>query len=182
MNQNSESLLSRFLQIQIEKPTKFDWVSTCFKDLKKLKLDISFEDIKNLPNNQFKNMIRKKCKELALEYLLNKRGSKGKEIIYNEIQTAEYLLPNEDLNIEEQRTIFSIRNWMIDIPSNFVSNENNMSKCICNQTENMKHIYECNHINREKPEVTIWTNFHGTIREQRKIAQRILYNMEQRSK
>ena len=72
LNQNSESLLSRFLQIQIEKPTKFDWVSTCFKDLKKLKLDISFEDIKNLPNNQFKNMIRKKCKKVANENDISK--------------------------------------------------------------------------------------------------------------
>ena len=83
LNQNSESLIARFLQIQIEKSSKFDWVSTCLKDLKKLKIDISFEDIKNLPNNQFKNIIRKKCKEVALEYLLNKRGSKGKEIIYD---------------------------------------------------------------------------------------------------
>ena len=116
LNQDSESLISRFLQIQIEKPTKFDWISTCIKDLKKLKIEVSLEDIRNLPTNQFKKLIRKKCKELALEYLLKKRGSKGKELIYNEIQTAEYLLPNDELNIEEQRTIFSIRNRMINIP------------------------------------------------------------------
>ena len=116
LNQDSESLISRFLQIQIEKPTKFDWISTCIKDLKQLKIEVSLEDIRNLPTNQFKKLIRKKCKELALEYLLKKRGSKGKELIYNEIQTAEYLLPNDELNIEEQRTIFSIRNRMINIP------------------------------------------------------------------
>ena len=113
---------------------------------------------------------------------MNKRGSKGKEIIYNEIQTTEYLPPNEELNKEEQRTIFSIRNRMINIPSNFVSKENNISKCICNQTENLKHIYECNYLNREKPEVQFEQIFHGTIREQKKIALRIQYNMEQRTK
>ena len=70
----------------------------------------------------------------------------------------------------------------IDIPSNFVSKENNISKCICNQTENLKHIYECNYLNREKPEVQFEQIFHGTIREQKKIALRIQYNMEQRTK
>ena len=53
----------------------------------------------------------------------------------------------------------------IDIPSNFVSKENNISKCICNQTENMKHIYECNHINKEKPEVPFKQMKHKRTKE-----------------
>ena len=36
-------------------------------------------------------------------------------------------------------------------------------------------------IDRKKPELQFEQIIHGTIREQKKIAQRILYNMEQRS-
>ena len=69
-----------------------------------------------MPVNQFRKLIQNKCKGKALEYLLKKRGSKGKEIQYTDIQTAEYLLPNNELNIDDQRTIFAIRNRRIDIP------------------------------------------------------------------
>ena len=125
MNQDPNSLIFKFLQLQIEKPVRYDWASTCVQDLKKLKMNITFEDIKKAPKKQYKNMIRIKCKEIALEYLLKNRGSKGKEIIYKDIQTAEYLLPNNEITIEEQRKIFAIRNRMIDIPANFIAKEKN---------------------------------------------------------
>ena len=126
-----------------------------------------------MPTSQYKKSIREKCNNLALEYLLKKRGSKGKEIIYKEIQTAEYLLPNEELNIEKQRTIFAIRNRMIDIPANFVSSEQNNTKCICKEIENLKHIYECKYLNKEIVKVEFNKIYNGTIKEQKKIAMRI---------
>ena len=133
-----------------------------------------------MPTIQYKKSIREKCKNLALEYLLKKRGSKGKEIIYKEIQTAEYLLPNEELNIDEQRTIFAIRNRMIDIPANFVSSEQNNTKCICKEIENLKHIYECKYLNKEIVKVEFNKIYNGTIKEQKKIAMRIEQNLKQR--
>ena len=108
---------------------------------------------------------------------MKKRGSKGKELIYNEIQTAEYLLPNDEL-----RTIFSIRIRMINIPSNFVSKENNFYKCICNEKEDMKHLYECNYLNRENIEVQFERIYYGTIREQKVIVKRITRNNRNYSK
>ena len=182
LNQDSDSLIFRFLQLQIEKPVRFDWASTCVQDLKRLKLDITFDDIKRMPITQYKNIIRNKCKNLALDYLLRKRGSKGKEIQYKEIQTAEYLLPNNELTIEEQRTIFSIRNRMINIPSNFIAKEQNDNKCICNRIEDMKYTYECKNINKKSPEVNFEQIYNGTIYEQKKILRRFEHNLEMRTK
>ena len=135
-----------------------------------------------MPVNQFRNSIRNKCKELALEYLMRKRGSKGREILYKEIETAEYLLPNNELNIEDQRTIFAIRNRMINIPSNFVSKEKNNIKCICENIEEMKHIYECQYLNETKPDIQYEAIFHGTIHEQKKILKRFKNSLENREK
>ena len=46
--------------------------------------------------------------------MLNKRGSKGKEMQYSSLKMAEYLLPqNENLSITDQQYIFSIRNRMV---------------------------------------------------------------------
>ena len=46
----------------------------------------------------------------------------------------------------------------------------------------MKHLYECNYLNRENIEVQFERIYYGTIREQKLIAKRIQHNMEQRTK
>ena len=78
----------------------------------------------------------------ALEYLLGKQGSKGRDISYSSIKMAEYIMPCEtELTIEQKRYIFGMRNRMLPISSNFPKKEINC-KCYCRQTEDMKHIYE----------------------------------------
>ena len=77
LNQDQESKIFKFLKLQMEKPVRFDWASTCKQDLKKLKMNISFEDIRNMPVKPFRNLFRNKCKELALEYLTKKKRFEG---------------------------------------------------------------------------------------------------------
>ena len=125
-----------------------------------------------MPKKEYKSLIRNKCRQSAYEYLMSKRGTKGQEIKYTDIQIAEYLLPNNELNIEDQREIFAIRNRMINIPSNFISREKNENKCVCGNKEEMKHIYECTNLNMKKVEVRYEKIFNGTITEQKQILQR----------
>ena len=153
LNQDTESMIYKVLFLQIEKPAKFDWATTCIKDLKKLKINLKFEEIRIMPTNVFKEMIRKKCIQLAFEYLMSKRKYKGSEIKYERIETAEYLMPSDHLKNEERKRIFSIRNKMINIPANFVSRGKNTNKCICTQTEDMEHIYKCIILNEQTPEI-----------------------------
>ena len=86
-----------------------------------------------MPRAIFKNMIRRKCKQSAFEYLLNKRGKKGKDIQFNSLRMSEYLLPNDELDINEQRKIFELRNNMTEIKANYVSEKENISVCICGE-------------------------------------------------
>ena len=72
---------------------------------------------------------------------MNKRGSKGKEIEYARTQMAQYLLPNDQLEVKEQRKIFEMRNKMTNIPDNFSTKSE--IKCICGKIEKMEHIYNC---------------------------------------
>ena len=79
----------------------------------------------------------------ALVYLLGKQREKGKEISYSTLEMSEYLQPsNLALTIEQKREMFSIRNRMIDIPQNFPG-KNMHNKCVCGETEEMIHIYNC---------------------------------------
>ena len=124
VDQEENSLILKFFNLQLENPSKFDWASTCMTDFKDMDIQLSFSDIKEMTESRYKDIIRTKCSEYALKYLMNKRGFKGSEINITEIRMAEYLLPNDNLTIEEQRTIFSSRNRMVnDIPANLSSNK-----------------------------------------------------------
>ena len=58
LQQDEESLLKRFFLLQLELPTKGDWASTCLKDLKELKIDLSLEDIKKISENKFRKLLK----------------------------------------------------------------------------------------------------------------------------
>ena len=131
---------------------------------------------------RFENLVRKKCKESAYQYLMNKRGKKGEQISYSSIRMSEYLLPNEKMSIEDKRTIFEIRNNMTDIPSNFTSEKENKSQCICGEKENMMHIYNCKILNKERPKEIFDKIFENNLNKMEYILNRFKGNMKQREK
>jgi hypothetical protein len=54
---------------------------------------------------------------------------------------SEYLLPfNSELSIEGKQRLFSARNKMVNISSNFSSSKLE-TNCICGEQESMQHIY-----------------------------------------
>ena len=130
-------------------------------DLKELNILETFEELQSMIHSMFKKKIRSQITEKALEYLLKKRKSKGKEIKYPNLDMAEYLLPlNTNLNI------FAIRNRMINIKSNF-KQRNKEKKCICGDKETMEHIWNCKLLNREGNQNEKYEKiFNGNLEQQ----------------
>ena len=148
--------------------------------MEKIKVNLSNEEIRIMNKYQFKKLIRRKCKESAYEYLMNKRGKKGQHISYTSIRMSEYLLPNENLSIEDQRKVFEIRNNMMNIPSNFISEKDNTNICVCGKTENMTHIYNCEKLNKNKPRERYEQIFENNLNKMKYILTRFGENMKQR--
>ena len=109
LDQEEESTIYKCFNLQLLHPTKGDWASTTKRDLKHLNINLSIDEIKKISVNRFKSLVRVKCQEAAYNYLMNKRGSKGSEIIYSQVEMSEYLLPNNEFSIEDKRKLFSIR-------------------------------------------------------------------------
>ena len=103
LNESNESLIRKFYELQVKKPTKGDWASICVKDLNQLGLNLSTEEIRNMKRKQFKNMLKEKIDELAFNYLIEKRGKKGSEIKFFSLRMSDYLLPSTSgLTISEK--------------------------------------------------------------------------------
>ena len=97
---------------------------------------MTFEAIKVISKNKFCLVIKKAIQTRALEYLMSKQGSKGQEIKYTELKMAEYLLPNfQNITIDEQRSIFALRNRIVFIPLNFPNGKKEETMCPCGQVE-----------------------------------------------
>ena len=152
---------------------------TCMDDLKKLEIFATTEDLKNMTDIKFKKLIKSRIKENALKYLLKRRGSKGQGIEYSALEMSEYLLPHNDkLNLDDKRKMFSLKNGMVQIPSNFGKSE---EKCFCGDKENMPHIYSCEILNERQPGLPFENINNGSLSDQIRIYQRFENNMERRN-
>ena len=107
------------------------------------------EEIKKSSKKTYKYMIKERIKQVSLEDLMEKRGKKGRGIIYSCLEMSEYLLPfNNNLTIEEKCEIFAVRNRMVNNPFNF--SPNCEYKCECGEKEDMNHIFQCELYNKDE--------------------------------
>ena len=182
LEQDSNSLINKFLKLQLNHPNKGDWASSCLKDLKFLEIRLNMEEIKDIRKNAFVSLINISVNKKALEYLQKMRGKKGQEIEYREIKMADYLMPyGESLTISEKRFIFAMRNRMIEIPENFPTKyENEDVNCKqCGKTENMKHVYMCN-MNHENKDIQYEKIFGDNRKQMKRIYKQFKTNYENR--
>ena len=142
LDQKHSALIKRFLLLQFENPTKGDWASMCLNDFKLLQININIDDIQQMTKRKFKNLIYNKSDIISFNYLLVLRKSKGKEIIYTQLEMSSYLLPGCNLSRKQKQQLFSIRNRMIYIHMNFKSMDID-TDCVCGQLETIEHIYQC---------------------------------------
>ena len=169
--QKEDSMIFRMFQLQLKQRKRGDWASTCLKNLKELEIEMSLEQIKTMKKSKFKTLLDEKIAPVALTYLKGKQGSKGQEIKFAEIETAEYLLPCSGLLLDDQRKIFSLRNKMVKIVNNFSSIK---QACPCGEIDSLQHIYICNLFSEnENTEVTPFEEIYSNnISKQVKVLKR----------
>ena len=178
LDEDEKCRVFRFFQLQLEHPSKNDWVSNCKDDLKQLEILESFDQIRKMSRSDFKQILKTKIRIHALQYLLGKRGSKGKQICYDKLEMAEYLLPhNKEMNNIEKQNTFSIRNGMVELPDNY----GKVETCICGKKEDMKHVYSCNMLSKEEIEIQYENIYNGNIYKQRKVLKRFEENLKKRN-
>ena len=180
LDEKENSLVRQFYELQLKKPTKRDWASTCAENLEELNIKLSNNEIRNIKRNQFKNILNRKINDVGFKYLLKKRGKKGQEVEHFTLRMADYLAPNSSgLSIEEKQQLFAIINRMVNINYNFPQN-NRIDLCYCGELETMEHIYYCKILNKEDPIISYNQIFNGNIGEQVTILRRFETNMKER--
>ena len=130
-------------------------------------------------HSQYLKRIKSQILQNAFGYLNKRRKRKGKEIEYTQLEMAEYLLPiNKKLTIEKKREMFSVRNRMINIESNF-KNRKQTPKCLCQKEENMEHIWNCKLFKVNGENIGKFEQiFKGNLKEQIEIFEQFIEKFE----
>ena len=180
MEQNEDSILRKTLQLQLENPCRGDWGSTCLNDLKELDITLTLHEIRTITKSKFSSILKEQIRRFALIYLIGKQGKKGREMKYDSLELSEYLQPiNDELSIEQKREMFSVKNRMIDIPYNF-PRKNMHNICVCGETEDMSHIYNCEMLNIDEPNLSYETIYTGNMKQQIEVYKIFKQNLDKR--
>ena len=119
LNQKETSIVKQVFNEQKLNPLNGDWLKIVEKDLRKLKIYLTHEEITCMSKNSFKKVVKKHVEETGLKFLKGHIKSKGKEIEYTDIKMRYYLTSNSLLTLQEKKEAFKIRTRMTEIKTNF---------------------------------------------------------------
>ena len=134
VNRKKEEMLYQVFLTQWNNPTKGDWTETVKKNLAEFGFTEEYEFLKNISKLSFKNTLKKKAKEVALDELLEKKSkhSKMDNVSYSELAIQDYfLLPG--INVEEIRSVFKFRTRMAPYGDNFRGNKDCVHCPLCSK-------------------------------------------------
>ena len=156
LDQKDSSLVKQVFNAQNADPRSGDWISTVKKDLRKLNLNYSFDEIKQFSRFTFKNILKDHIEKAALKNLTLRIKSKGKEITYDRIEMQNYLKSDSELSLEEKKLNFKLRTRTTDLRMNMKNKNTNLECVACEKKgeinfETQEHTFEC--INYVKSQV-----------------------------
>ena len=89
---------------------------------------------------------------------------------------AEYLLPNNNLNIDDQKFVFSLRSQSFTLSDD--DNNQIIEKCICYETLDILHLYACKRLNEDPISVEYQKIYGSNTKEMKIIIHRIRQSLE----
>ena len=147
MSQPKQSMLYKVFKTQWDYPVKGDWVLEVREDMLEFGLSMSLEEIQKISKSKFKQLVKIKATEFALENLLDEKEkhSKMKDLIYSELKMQSYLC-DSSLTVEEAQNLFRFRTRTAKFKENMKNKyENGSLTCpACGlQPDSQSHSFQC---------------------------------------
>ena len=148
LKEDPNSLISQFFHAQDSQPMKNDWALTCRKDMEELDLKETFEEIRGMSKQKFKNLVSKATTKMALSYLLAEKNrlSKVLHIQFSELKIQKYLLPNV-ASLKLAKFMYHARSRMLDLKVNYKNKHQSDILCpVCkdpNSSDSQEHLLHC---------------------------------------
>ena len=160
LKQKESSLLSQFLNSQIEDPLHGDWWLTVKNDLEELDLKLSLYDIKIMSKDRFKKLVKEAINEQALSWLLNKKSKseKVKKVLHGQSLLMQQYLAQPILTISQTKFLFAARARMLFVRCNYPNMQSDTFCPLCSSGSNkvldtQEHLLFCNIVNTNTQQI-----------------------------
>ena len=158
LNEPIDSMIHKFLIIQLKSRNKKDWVTTVLKDLEELEIGLNFGEIRRMKKSMFQRIVKESVTAYAFKSLENQKltHSKVKDVKHKRLEIRTYFLPNEiKATKNEIQTIFKLRCRMTDLKTNMKGFYNTHECPLCGAEDTQIHILqECQTIENMKKNKT----------------------------
>ena len=142
---DKDEMLYKVFLAQWKYPVKDDWTDMVKQDMKDLKIGLSFDEIRQKTEWSFKNLLKIKTKEYALQYLLKmkQKHSKMTNLEYKELTIQNYF-KNENISVKEAQNLFKFRTRVAKFRENFKNNYEVRTCHLCLvQPDTQAHCVQC---------------------------------------
>ena len=111
---------------------------------------MSFREISSYSKEAFADIVKDAVKEKAFSDLIKaqKGHSKGKEIVFKDLNLQSYLKADSPLTIKEKRFLFAARTRGLDVKNNFKSGKSDLQCRLCKaHVEDQESLLTCKALN-----------------------------------
>ena len=118
-------------------------------------IGLSFHEVKALSHDQFKRMVKNKCRSVAFKQLMAAKlhHSKMSLLSYSELRIQKYLV-DKSFHIGDAKLMFSFRTRMAKVRDNYKNSQNDLHCPLCGQdADTQEHLLDCEKIHRSRPNV-----------------------------
>ena len=148
LKRNDTEFTKQIYISQKANPLSGDWCNLVAEDFNKIGLHISDEHIAQLNDVDYKQLIRKKVHETALQdlYQLQEGHSKVRDNIYNGLQKPTQYLVNRNISYRQASIMFALRSKTLrGIKNNFKKMYSDNTLCwVCERSEDtQEHLILC---------------------------------------
>ena len=148
MNSDDNALVKNVFNEQLKSPINGDYVKYVNNDLKELEINMNFEDIRSMSKAKWKILVRKQTKKACFKSLMRDKAklSKGKEILYTNLETQSYFKPGNTLSTTTKRRIFKARSRDMMLKCNFPNAFGDLqcvTGCDKNSRDDQPHLFHC---------------------------------------
>ena len=154
------------LRAQEQHPVKGDWLSDVVRSLEKMGILLNLEEIRKIRRSDFRKFTKNACETKAFFELRQRQenGNKGRNLLYEDkFQMPDYLCPNDQCSVEDQRILFQIRSRTNPIPAR---GSPHLCSTGCGEFFENSHVLTCEVLNQES-KFDLNSLINGSLNEMR---------------
>ena len=120
LNVEETEMINKVYRAQKLSPVSGDWVLLIEEDKQMFNIKMADDEVKVVSKYKFTNFVKKKAKELTIEYLmrLRQRHSKSTDLDVQDLSISPYLIDGR-FSKESRELLFKLRSKTMDVKENF---------------------------------------------------------------